>query len=44
LWTRWLYVLVGLSPIALFWTGVKMWQHRKRSPAMAILPSDRPSP
>jgi uncharacterized iron-regulated membrane protein len=30
LWTRWLYVLVGLSPIALFWTGVRMWQHRKQ--------------
>ncbi len=44
LWTRWLYVLVGLSPIALMWTGVRMWQYRKRPSAPAQPQPDLPSP
>jgi len=37
LWSRWLYVFVGLSPIVLFWTGAVMWKYRKK-------PSPSPRP
>jgi uncharacterized iron-regulated membrane protein len=42
LWTRWLYVLVGLSPIALLWTGVRMWQYRKKPSPPAQGATDAP--
>jgi uncharacterized iron-regulated membrane protein len=39
-WTRILYVFVGLAPTALFVTGLIMWRYRKQPASKSIKPID----
>jgi uncharacterized iron-regulated membrane protein len=40
IWTRILYVFVGLAPTALLVTGFIMWRYRKQPASQSIKPID----
>ena len=42
--TRWLWVAIGLSPLALAWTGVVMWWVRHRNRRRGALDDTAPEP